>query len=60
MLCVHPGQVDGFSVNLDEFLKTDELGTYKIILKMQRWTQDRRNSFEIVSNPLLVTVVSNQ
>ncbi len=57
---VHPNQVDGFGFQLDEICKTDEVGTYKIILKMKRGTPDRKKVFEIVSNPLFITVVADK
>jgi hypothetical protein len=57
---VHPNQINGFGFSIHEICKMDEVGTYKIILKMKRWTPDRRKSFEIVSNPLFVTVVPGQ
>ena len=57
---VHPNQIDGFGFQLDEICKTDEIGTYKIVLTMKRWTPDRKKSFEIVSNPLFITVVADK
>ena len=57
---VHPNQIDGFGFALSEICKTDEVGTYQIIMKMKRATPDRRKSFEIISNPLYVSIVSDK
>jgi hypothetical protein len=60
MVWVHPNQTDGFCFELNEICKTDEVGTYKIILKMERATPDRRKIFEIVSNPLFISVIADK
>ena len=60
MVGVHPNQTDGFGFELGEICQTDEVGTYSILLKMKRWTPDRRKSFELVSNPLKVEIVAGK
>ena len=57
---VQPGQTDGFGFELGDICKTDEVGMYNILLKMKRWTPDRRNSFELVSNPLKFEIVAGK
>jgi hypothetical protein len=57
---VPPNQINGFQFDLNEICKTDEVGTYKIILKMHRWSPNKHQSFEIVSKPLFVSVVPSQ
>jgi hypothetical protein len=54
---VHPGQTDGFSLPLGEICKMKEVGTYKVVMRIIRFTPDRQRSFAIVSNPLCVTIV---
>jgi hypothetical protein len=54
---VHPGQIDGFSFQLGEICQYHEIGTYKILIKMQRPSPDRRKLYDIVSNPLSVTII---
>jgi len=54
---VPPGKVDGFIVGLQQFCKLDELGTYKITMTVQRGSPDRHKLYNVVSNPLFVTVI---
>jgi hypothetical protein len=60
VLWVHPNQTDGFCFGLNEICKMDEVGTYKVILKMERTTPDRKKMFEIVSNPLFISVITDK
>ena len=54
---VHPGQIDGFCFPLSEICKADEVGIYKIVMKIVRCTPDRRKSFDIRSNPLDLSII---
>jgi hypothetical protein len=60
MVWIPPGKVDGFIVDLRQFCKMDELGTYKITMTIQRGSSDRHKFYNVVSNPLYVTVVPAQ
>ncbi len=60
MVWVHPGKIDGFIIDLQQFCKLDELGTYKITMTIQRESLDRQKLYNVVSNPLYVTVIPAQ
>jgi len=53
---VKTNQVDGFRVDLGQICKLNEVGSYKIVLKMKRWSPDRKTAYEIDSNPLNIVV----
>ena len=55
---IPPNQINGFQFDLNEICKTDKIGTYKIIMKMQRWSPTEKKSFEVISKPLYVTIVN--
>lgn len=57
---VHPNQTDGFCFELNEICKMDEIGAYKVVLKMERATPGRKKTFEIVSNPLSISVIADK
>ena len=60
VIWVHPGKIDGFGFNLSEICRTDEIGTYTIVIKMKRATPDRRKVLEILSKPLYVKIVPDK
>jgi hypothetical protein len=55
---VPPNRVDGFSFKLNDICEMNEVGTYKIVLKLSRFSKDRRQSSEIVSNPLHISITA--
>lgn len=54
---VQPMQINGFGFDLNSLCKLDQIGTYKIVLKLNRSTSDRRKVFAITSNQLNVTII---
>ena len=58
---VAPNQTVEIEFNLSYFCKLDEVGTYKIIAeKKAMWSPKSQKVFTVISNPLLVSVVSNK
>jgi len=54
---IQPNHVEGFAFHFDEICQYNEIGTYKILVKMQRPSPDRRKLFDVISNPLYVTII---
>jgi hypothetical protein len=52
-----PNQVAELNFNLSVRCKFDEIGTYKIIAKNTEIVSEKNKAFEVVSNPLYVSVV---
>jgi hypothetical protein len=56
---VPPDQTRSVEFNLSAVCKISTTGNYNIIAKKEIWSSDG-NSFQVVSNPLVVTVVPSQ
>jgi len=58
-ISISPKQVATVEFNLSSVCNLSEVGTYRIMLKRERFTPQKHTAYTIVSNPLLVKIVPN-
>lgn len=56
LVIVRPNQINGFKFDLKDVCKLDELGTYKVVLKVISRVPGSHQLTNVVSNPLSITV----
>ena len=57
---VPPGETRSTEFNLSAVCKLSKNGNYKVIAKKFIWFSDQQEWVQVVSNPLIVTVVPSQ